>query len=252
MAMRFNPPPNWPAPAPGQEPQPGWRPDPTWPDPPKGWQLWVDDAKKPRRRGLKIAGAVVGVLVVLGAIGAATGGGGNPSPSPSSSAGGSATPTAAAAAAATSAPGKAAPEPLKSTPPAAPLTPMQKLAGKLQDQKATAKKSGDDLVVTFPVQDNFTKGLIRAGLASSTYDILKAVREAGVSYQLVTVKGVTQLVDQFGHESKGTAYSAVFSRGTVNRLEFDNLETTSLSKMERLTETGLIALLQEWREKDGT
>ena len=43
MGYRFNPPPNWPAPPPGWVPTPGWKPLPEWPDPPVGWQLWVED-----------------------------------------------------------------------------------------------------------------------------------------------------------------------------------------------------------------
>ncbi len=43
MALRFNPPPGWPAPPPGFVPDPGWQPDPTWPPAPPGWQLWVPD-----------------------------------------------------------------------------------------------------------------------------------------------------------------------------------------------------------------
>lgn len=43
MAMRFNPPPGWPAPPEGFTPDPGWRPDPSWPPAPPGWQLWVSD-----------------------------------------------------------------------------------------------------------------------------------------------------------------------------------------------------------------
>lgn len=41
--MRYNPPPNWPAPPPGWVPPPQWSPDPAWPPPPPGWRLWVDD-----------------------------------------------------------------------------------------------------------------------------------------------------------------------------------------------------------------
>lgn len=41
--MRFNPPPNWPAPPPGWHPPPGWNPDPAWGPAPQGWQLWVED-----------------------------------------------------------------------------------------------------------------------------------------------------------------------------------------------------------------
>jgi Domain of unknown function (DUF4190) len=43
VALRFNPPPNWPAPPPGFVPPPRWQPDPAWPPPPPGWQLWVPD-----------------------------------------------------------------------------------------------------------------------------------------------------------------------------------------------------------------
>ena len=41
--MRYNPPPNWPAPPEGWEPSADWTPDPSWPPPPPGWRLWVDD-----------------------------------------------------------------------------------------------------------------------------------------------------------------------------------------------------------------
>ncbi len=44
MALRFNPPPNWPSPPEGFEPPPGWQPDPAWGPAPEGWQLWVDDS----------------------------------------------------------------------------------------------------------------------------------------------------------------------------------------------------------------
>lgn len=77
--MRYNPPPNWPAPPQGWTPPPGWQPDPSWPPPPQGWQLWVDDqtphhATPPPSGGLptwvKVGGAVLGVLLVVGVIGA--------------------------------------------------------------------------------------------------------------------------------------------------------------------------------------
>ena len=44
MALRFNPPPNWPAPPEGFVPPPGWQPDPAWGPAPEGWQVWIDDA----------------------------------------------------------------------------------------------------------------------------------------------------------------------------------------------------------------
>ncbi len=46
-ALRFNPPPGWPAPRPGWTPPPGWQPDPSWPQAPPGWQLWVPHGQAP-------------------------------------------------------------------------------------------------------------------------------------------------------------------------------------------------------------
>lgn len=48
MALRFNPPPGWPAPPSGWLPPPGWRPDPSWPPAPSGWQFVVDDLQPDR------------------------------------------------------------------------------------------------------------------------------------------------------------------------------------------------------------
>jgi Tol biopolymer transport system component/uncharacterized RDD family membrane protein YckC len=42
MALRFNPPPNWPLPQ-GFSPPPGWQPDPRWPPRPFGWPLWIEE-----------------------------------------------------------------------------------------------------------------------------------------------------------------------------------------------------------------
>jgi hypothetical protein len=46
-ALRFNPPPGWPAPKFGWAPPPGWQPDPSWPPAPPGWQFWVPDGQAP-------------------------------------------------------------------------------------------------------------------------------------------------------------------------------------------------------------
>lgn len=46
-ALRFNPPPGWPAPGLGWTPPPGWQPDLSWPQAPPGWQFWVPDDQAP-------------------------------------------------------------------------------------------------------------------------------------------------------------------------------------------------------------
>jgi hypothetical protein len=57
MGIRFNPPPNWPAPPPGWVPPPLWRPSPEWPAPPSGWQLWIDDTAPAPSRAVDLGPA---------------------------------------------------------------------------------------------------------------------------------------------------------------------------------------------------
>lgn len=76
MLVRFNPPLGWPLP-PGWTPPPGWSPDPSWPPAPEGWQFWVEeptsshpghDAQPPPQRTGVIAAAVVGAVILIGAL----------------------------------------------------------------------------------------------------------------------------------------------------------------------------------------
>ncbi|WP_121253846.1 helix-hairpin-helix domain-containing protein [Nocardioides ferulae] len=58
MNQVFNPPPNWPKPAPGWSPPPGWQPDPAWGPPPAGWPLWIPAGVRPQT--LTVGGPVPG------------------------------------------------------------------------------------------------------------------------------------------------------------------------------------------------
>ena len=66
--MRFNSPPNWPAPPPGWTPPAGWQPDPSWPPPPPGWQLWTADAPAGNKKGLIIGGIAAALVVLIGVV----------------------------------------------------------------------------------------------------------------------------------------------------------------------------------------
>lgn len=43
MALRYNPPPSWPAPPKGWTPPEDWTPPSDFPPLPEGWRLWIDD-----------------------------------------------------------------------------------------------------------------------------------------------------------------------------------------------------------------
>ena len=84
MTLRFNPPPNWPAPPAGWTPPAGWQPDPSWGPVPEGWKLWVDDAAVAAASGVKqaswfarhkvLTGVAATAVVGIVAVGASGGG----------------------------------------------------------------------------------------------------------------------------------------------------------------------------------
>lgn len=56
MSLKFNPPPNWPAPPAGWVPPSGWVPDPSWGPAPDGWQFWTDESGAPMPVGFDSVG----------------------------------------------------------------------------------------------------------------------------------------------------------------------------------------------------
>jgi hypothetical protein len=97
--LRFNPPPNWPAPPAGWTPPQGWRPDPGWGPPPADWQLWVPEPDRPsgrwsRNKMLGTAAAAVVGVVLVSSVGVAMADSSEPEAASAVVAAGSPTPTA--------------------------------------------------------------------------------------------------------------------------------------------------------------
>jgi hypothetical protein len=70
--MRYNPPPNWPAPPPGWQPPPGWEPDPAWGPAPQGWPVWLAEAtpgRKPQRDRARLVLILATAVVLLACVG---------------------------------------------------------------------------------------------------------------------------------------------------------------------------------------
>ena len=60
-------------PPPGWEPPPGWKPDPSWPEPPAGWQLWIEEPPPqsgPSKGTWGLLGAAATVAAIVIALGA--------------------------------------------------------------------------------------------------------------------------------------------------------------------------------------
>jgi hypothetical protein len=116
------------------------------------------------------------------------------------------------------------------------------------DDPQLVNASGGTAVVRYKIADNLTAGLIRNGIAQDTFAIMEAARDSGAKWKTLIVRGMAPLVDKYGKESVGIAFLASFPRRTVNRIQFDNIDTGSLTLLRSLTYTGNVGILNEWRD----
>jgi hypothetical protein len=64
----FNPPPGWPVPPVGWQPEPGWQPDPLWPLAPADWKFWKPEQDSERHRFSTSVKAIAGALTLVATI----------------------------------------------------------------------------------------------------------------------------------------------------------------------------------------
>jgi hypothetical protein len=157
--MRYNPPPNWPAPPTRDwKPPPGWQPDPAWGPPPPGWQLWVDDNVFPehvtprdqrpwyKKKRFIIPAAVLAFFVVVGIFA--------PDPEPETTAvvpQETTSPEAAkpASTVTSAAPATTAPQPVATRAPA--RSQQQQFIGLIEDAKTKAEDADNDFQRRLPL-----------------------------------------------------------------------------------------------------
>lgn len=109
------------------------------------------------------------------------------------------------------------------------------------DKAAAAVKGAEvtsyatsNLEITFPIHDNISDGLRRAGVARDTFALLEALKVQDVVFDRVTVNGTFDMVDSYGAVTKAEhVFNADFDHATVNRIQYDNITTTELDALER-------------------
>lgn len=130
----------------------------------------------------------------------------------------------------------------------APMTNREKAdeaVGAVDDARVT--QYGEDLYVTFPIADNMTEGLRRAGLAKDTFALLESLKGHGVEFGTVTVNGTFDMLDAYGAEQDDMhVWNADFSYETVNRIQYGNVATTELDALERFAERDPSGAAEVW------
>ncbi len=88
--------------------------------------------------------------------------------------------------------------------------------------------NGDVVDARFAIRDNYTEQMIKDGARVDTIDILKYARVTYPDAAAVNVQGTFPMTDPYGNTSTQVAIDLTYSRGTLNKINFDGISKTSI------------------------
>ncbi len=84
------------------------------------------------------------------------------------------------------------------------------------------------LVVTFPVQDNFSNGFIRSGMFLSMSNMARAAYGSPYPLERLSLIGTFPLVDQFGNSEEKMVARIILPKATYNQINWENFRRENL------------------------
>lgn len=105
-----------------------------------------------------------------------------------------------------------------------------KAIGKDKDKlvELTYDATSQNVFVKFKGDDNLTANFIITGIQSDIKDILKNVKESEVPFNDINVVTTFPMVDQYGNESESDVIDLLYSKVTVDKINFDNFLTDNV------------------------
>lgn len=96
---------------------------------------------------------------------------------------------------------------------------------------AAVDEDFENLVVTFPVQDNFSAHLIKVGAENDAKALMEALNNSEAEFTDLGIRGTFPLVDNYGNETDGQVLWAYFEQDSLNKINWDNLLILELSEI---------------------
>lgn len=118
--------------------------------------------------------------------------------------------------------------------PAAPLSPEDQLQVDIENvlnksnrdvPRITEISSSTGVInIKFTINDNLSEDMIKSGAKMDIADILKAVAQNGVEYNLINIEGTFSMIDQLGNSEEKTVAWATYDSATVSQINWDNFQ----------------------------
>ncbi|MEB4212346.1 DUF2510 domain-containing protein [Mycobacterium sp. 94-17] len=92
----------------------------------------------------------------------------------------------------------------------------------------TAGPNGDVVNARFAIRDNYTEQMIKDGARTDTIDILRYAKATYPDAAAVNVQGTFPMTDPYGNTSTQVAIDLMYSRETLNKINFDGVTGKSI------------------------
>ncbi len=112
--------------------------------------------------------------------------------------------------------------------PVVPVTPEAPSAPSGVTFSTEPGSAGDVVFAEFEIHDNLTKGMIKRGAQMKTVEILQYARGNYPQASRVVVQGKFPMKDQYGNTSTDTILNAVYTRETLDKINFGGIDTDQI------------------------
>lgn len=86
----------------------------------------------------------------------------------------------------------------------------------------------DVIDIQWAINDNLTENMIKTGARIDIADMLQAIDETGVSYELINFEGTFSMVDRLGNAREETVVWATYDAETVAKINWPNFLTDNV------------------------
>lgn len=85
-------------------------------------------------------------------------------------------------------------------------------------------QDGATILVTWAINENLTEGLTKDNARIEAIEVLEAIQNAGIDYDMVQLNGTFTLVDELGNESESDVVSATYPKSVIDDINFDGFD----------------------------
>ena len=78
------------------------------------------------------------------------------------------------------------------------------------------------IYIRWTINDNLTEGMITGSARNDATKILRAIHDTGIPFKAILIEGIYPLADKFGASTDTIVVHALYTKATIDRIEFDN------------------------------